>query len=191
MGGRPVTHADLVLAAIAWLRKTARCRVVLSEMVAGTMQEIPDAIGWRLGFYSTLVECKISRADLLRERHKIKTRIGGGMGHERYVLAPDGVDVDTALPRGWGLLRFDGRKVRRVIAAQPRVYKGDEFQQRMRLEMPLLVSAVQRHEIGCRWDGRRARFESYNARKARGAILERIDAGDATQPAPSPADNPA
>lgn len=169
------THSDLVLAAIAWLRKTQRCGVVLAEMVAGSMEEIPDAIGWRIGrrgFYSTLVECKVSRADLLRERHKVKTRIGGGMGHYRYVLVPDGIDVDGALARGWGLLRFNGRSARLAHAAPERAYGPDELEQRMRLEMPLLVSAVQRHEIGCQWDDRLARFESYKARRARGAILQ-------------------
>lgn len=175
-----MTHDILVLAAIAWLRNAGRCRIVLSEMVAGTMQEIPDAIGWRLGFFSTLVECKISRADLLRERHKRKAALGG-MGHYRYVLAPTGLNVDGALPRGWGLLRFDGRKARVAIAAPERVYEGAEFQQRMRLEMPLLVSAVQRHELGCRWDSRRARFESFNTRKTREAIAARVEsAAEAT-----------
>lgn len=119
-----------------------------------------------------------SRSDLLRERHKIKARIGGGMGHYRYVLAPTGLDVEGALPDGWGLLRFDGRKARVAIPAVERAYGEGEMERRMRLEMPLLVSAVQRHEIGCRWDSRSARFESYNARRVRGAILERMDATD-------------
>lgn len=162
-----MTHADLVLAAVAWLRGAGRCRVVLAEIVAGSMLEIPDAIGWRLGHFSTLIECKTSRADLLREARKTKTVTRSGVGHRRYILAPVGLNIDGAVPAGWGVLRFDGRKARVAEPAPEREYADGEYANRIRHEMPLLVSAVQRHELGCRWDSKRARFEPYNARRNR------------------------
>ena len=63
-----MTHAQLVHRAVAWLR-SYRCGVILSEQ-ACLSGEMPDAIGWKRACHSVLVECKVARADFLRDRDK-------------------------------------------------------------------------------------------------------------------------
>ena len=63
-----MTHAQLVAKAVRWLR-SYRCGVVLSEQ-ACVSGEMPDAIGWKHGCHSVLVECKVTRGDFLADRAK-------------------------------------------------------------------------------------------------------------------------
>ena len=51
-----MTHDELVQRAADWLRKTKKCSVVLTELMGGS-SEMPDAIGWYVG-YSILVEAR-------------------------------------------------------------------------------------------------------------------------------------
>lgn len=109
-----MTHADLVARAASWLRNTRRCGVVLTECSGGG-HEIPDAIGWRSGGrVSTLVECKASRADFLRDGKKWHRRHGDvvGIGQERFYFAPPGLIRVEELPAGWGLAEVCGGVVR-------------------------------------------------------------------------------
>jgi len=87
-----VTHAELVARAVRWLRGTHRCPVVFGELATYDTGEVPDAIGWRRGWQSILVECKTSRSDFRREKDKIRERRGrGGVGRERWYLTPPGL----------------------------------------------------------------------------------------------------
>jgi hypothetical protein len=117
-----LTHAELVERAASWLRNRMNCRVVLTEQATGC-GEIPDAIGWKYGSHSYLVECKVSRADFFSDRMKpFRADPVRGIGLYRYYMAPAGVlsaeDVD-ALGQGWGLLLVRGRSV--VVARKPTV----------------------------------------------------------------------
>jgi hypothetical protein len=60
--------------------------------------EIPDAIGWTNRWDcrgSIVVECKVSVADFLRDKHKPHVKRGNGkMGDFRYFLSP--LDILTA-----------------------------------------------------------------------------------------------
>src|SRR5436305_8367291 len=97
-----VTHAKLVLLAVAWLRRY-RCGVVLSEQ-ACISGEVPDAIGWKRACHSVVVECKISRGDFLGDREKpFRRKPSSGVGCERYYLAPADLIKEDELPAGWGL----------------------------------------------------------------------------------------
>src|SRR5258708_27177988 len=106
-----MTHAQVVQAAIAWLR-SYRGSVVLSEQACAS-GEMPDAIGWKRTQRSVVVECKITRADFLADRAKpfrIKPEIG--LGCERfYLTVPNLVRVEE-LPAGWGLLECRRRRIR-------------------------------------------------------------------------------
>lgn len=110
-----LTHADLVRRAASWLRNRKNCRVVLTEQTTGS-GEIPDAIGWKFGDTSYLVECKTSRADFFADRGKsFRCDPCEGMGIMRYFMAPQGVlQVDDLREKcdGWGLLEVKGRTVR-------------------------------------------------------------------------------
>lgn len=131
-----MTHAELVVLAARWLER--KHAIVITEMASGAMEE-PDAIGFSRGF-STLIECKASRADFLRDRLKPCARRGTRMGDKRYLLTmPYIVDVvDT--PEGWGLLwpsaRGKGLEVRREAThVEEKDYRG---------EQALLISALRR-----------------------------------------------
>ena len=51
--------------------------------------EMPDAIGWKRGCHSVLVECKSSRADFLADREKPwRQKPENGAGCERFYLTP-------------------------------------------------------------------------------------------------------
>jgi len=94
-------HSTLVELGARWLRR--RCSVVLTELCA--TPEIPDAIGWADGVTSILLECKVTRADFLRDRGKpAREKTNAGMGNRRYYLSPANVIQVADLPPKWGLL---------------------------------------------------------------------------------------
>lgn len=133
-------HALLIEQAAQWLAKSERCTVVITEMVTGA-SETPDAIGWK-GSWSTLVECKASRSDFLADRHKFFRREPErGMGDSRYYAAPAGMIKAAELPDGWGLLEWNGKRLKAVV-------KSQNFRSRAintggaSLEKCLLVSAL-------------------------------------------------
>lgn len=130
-----MTHAELVSAAARWLANRG-CSVVLTEVKAA--KEIPDAVGWS-GRYgtSTLVECKVSRADFRADAKK-SARLHGGVGYSRFYLAPEGVLKLNDIPKGWGFLEYKMGKVHLRRASQP-------FSRRDRTkETRLLISAIRR-----------------------------------------------
>src|SRR5215468_10614440 len=105
-----MTHEKLVARAVGWLRRYG-CGVVLSEQSSAS-GETPDAIGWKRGCHSVVVECKISRADFLADQEKpFRQKTERGMGCERYYLAPVGLIQPSELPNRWGLLELRGRKI--------------------------------------------------------------------------------
>ena len=109
-----MTHDELCDRAVRWLSKTRRCRIVLREVVSYAV-EIPDAIGWRASTgWSYLVECKVSRADFLRDAKKYGRNPHWSIGQFRYYMTPLGLLRAGDLPDGWGLLEVHGNGVRIV-----------------------------------------------------------------------------
>src|SRR5437870_1590459 len=93
-----MTHAQLVQMAVNWLR-SYRCGVVLSEQ-ACVSGEMPDAIGWKRGCHSVLVECKISRADFLADRSKaFRQKRGLGLVANAFTWRPWDSSVRKNCPR--------------------------------------------------------------------------------------------
>ena len=97
-----MTHEELRKLAVRWLTTSQKCTVVLSEIVSHATQ-IPDAIGWQTE-RSTLVECKVSRADFLRDKEKCHQRANATPGMKRFYLTPPGLLHIEDLPDGWGLI---------------------------------------------------------------------------------------
>lgn len=112
------THDELVKRAVAWLSKPSRgrgaCGVVVPELVSYAGEQ-PDAIGWRGGGFSVLVECKVSRSDFIVDRKK--PRQGLGAGHTRYYMCPPGLIRPDELPENWGLLYCHENKITVEVAA--------------------------------------------------------------------------
>lgn len=104
------THTQLVNVARKWLTK--RAPVVVTEMASYGMEEA-DAIAFRADGHTTLVECKATRADFLSDRRKLfRAHPEQGMGAERYYLTGSALVRVDELPERWGLLEWDGRRVR-------------------------------------------------------------------------------
>jgi hypothetical protein len=128
--------------AVAWLRRY-RCGVVLSEQACAS-GEMPDAIGWKKACHSVLVESKVSRGDFLADRSKpFRQNPEGGVGCERYYLAPRGLIRVDELPVGWGLLEVCGREIERVKPSAKNLRSAIGFQN----EMNLLLASLRRVEI--------------------------------------------
>ncbi len=137
-----MTHAQLVQMAVNWLR-SYRCGVVLSEQ-ACVSGEMPDAIGWKRGCHSVLVECKISRADFLADRGKaFRQKRELGLGRERFYLSPMGLLRPEELPTGWGLLGCCGRKIEIVRPSNKKMRSATG----LHYEMNLLLASLRRVEI--------------------------------------------
>ena len=137
-----MTHERLVNAAVAWLRRY-RCGIVLSEQSCAS-GETPDAIGWKRGCHSVLIECKISRADFLTDREKpFRRKPQSGMGCERFYLARAGMIVPEELPDGWGLLQLRDREIEMARASSKNLRGAIGF----RYEMNLLLASLRRVEV--------------------------------------------
>ena len=137
-----MTHEKLVERAVAWLRSYG-CGVVLSEQSCAS-GETPDAIGWKRGSHSVVIECKISRADFLADREKpFRRKPEKGMGCERFYLTPAGLIWRNELPAGWGLLELRGREVVEMVPASGKMRSAVGF----RHEMNLLLASLRRVEV--------------------------------------------
>lgn len=137
-----MTHKELVQRAGQWLR--AKKHVAVLTEIACT-EEIPDAIGWKYWWTSTLIECKASRSDFLKDRKK-KCRgcaDESGLGQYRWYMTPKGLLQPEEVPEKWGLLEVCGRVVRIIKQALPH----ERQILACRNEMAILVSALRRAEI--------------------------------------------
>jgi hypothetical protein len=137
-----MTHPKLVEKAVAWLRRYG-CSVVLSEQCCAS-GETPDAIGWKRGCHSVVLECKISRCDFLADKEKpFRVKPNIGMGCERFYLAPGGIIRADELPAGWGLLEVRGREVTLTHKSATDLRSAKGF----RYEMNLLLASLRRVEV--------------------------------------------
>ena len=134
------THKMLVRRMANWLKNTKQNTVVMSEL-ATRNGETPDVIGWVGGAASTLIECKVSRADFLADSKKwFRRDEESGMGDRRYIAAPKGLLRPDEIPDGWGLLEADEHYVRET--RNPELKQGSK-----RNECVMLMSTLRRLEI--------------------------------------------
>jgi hypothetical protein len=127
MGNTPtLTHADLVQRAAAWLA-SRRHAVVLMERSPRWVWESPDAFGVRSPGIVSVIECKTSRADFMRDAHKPHAVSGMTMGDERWYMTPPGLLDPAGLPADHGLLEVHSLQVRTVVKATPRAVTVDQM----------------------------------------------------------------
>ena len=131
-----MTHDELTEMARVWLRGNQGCSVVITEMTCGA-SHCPDAIGFH-PCYSIIIECKTSRSDFLRDRHKGHMQTNHTMGDKRYYLAPKGVLFPKDMPPGYGLLEPSGKGLKKIVYPQ---WIPDKDRN---AEITLLVSAMRR-----------------------------------------------
>jgi hypothetical protein len=90
------------------------------------------------------VECKVSRADFLPDRHKpFRQKPEIGVGCERYYLAPKGLIRIEEIPAGWGLLEVCSREIEKVKSSAKNLRSAIGFG----YEMNLLLASLRRVEI--------------------------------------------
>lgn len=118
-----LTHKKLVEVAYRWALKRGSCGIAFKELVT-TSGEIPDVIGFGACGHSVLIECKVSRADFFKDKHKPFRITGRGMGKYRLFCAPEGLIKVNELPEKWGLLevRDDGKAV--AVINSPRLHEN-------------------------------------------------------------------
>ena len=98
-----MNHALCVKMAVEYMRK--RAAVVLPEFFCHN-SELPDVIAFT-SRYSTVIECKVSRSDFLKDKNKpFRINANQGMGDYRYYCAPKGLIKPEELPYGWGLIEI-------------------------------------------------------------------------------------
>ncbi len=135
-----MTHKQLVRAGGAWLKRQG-CLVVVSELVALNLHEIPDDIGFKSNGDSILLECKTSRADFFRDGEKIiRLMPETGLGKLRYFLVPKGLIKPEELPENWGLLEHCSTHIKRSVEAKP-------FDNNIIEENKLLISMIRRLKL--------------------------------------------
>src|SRR4029077_2471780 len=106
--------------------------------------EMPDAIGWKRACHSVLVECKITRADFLADSEKpFRQKTELGLGCERFYLTPAAMLRPEELPRSWGLLECQQRKIKLIQPSAKDLRTTAGF----RYEMNLLLASLRRVEI--------------------------------------------
>jgi len=143
------THTDLVKIAKNWLAKTCGCGVVFTELVTNAI-EVPDAIGLRSD-YTILVECKTSRSDFFADQKKIFRQLPEeGMGDFRFYLCETDLIKIEDLPERWGLLYWDGKRVKKIRAPKGNIWlsqKEHRFNKNVKAEHKIMYSALRRIEL--------------------------------------------
>lgn len=74
------------------------------------------------GIYTAVIEVKTSHADFLADKKKWwrsndAEKLNLKAGTFRWYLCPEGVIKPEELPEGWGLLYWDGKKIKWVVGA--------------------------------------------------------------------------
>lgn len=153
-----MTHAELVAAAVKWLRGSQRCPIAFAE-ISTAAGVIPDAIGWRWG-QSVVVECKTSRADFRRDADKPHIQSQHPIGRKRWYFTPAGLLRVDEIPACWGLVEWSGKRA--TIRRDSPINEDNDW----RAESLILMSAIRRHQIGVPFDLDTGRFQTLAARAA-------------------------
>ena len=139
-------HDELCILSSKWL-KSIGCAISIDDRFKPPTPELPDAIGWRSGV-SILIEVKTSRSDFLADKKKhFRVDPDAGMGDWRFFLCPEGIIREDDLPDGWGLLYFNGKKVKKIKGFPPNTkWFSSPFKGNKQEENIMLVSALKRFE---------------------------------------------
>jgi len=133
-------HYELCLQGASWLRRRKKasclscpafkheycgaCRACLYVAVELSTQAVENTDVWGFdGYYTHVIEVKVSHADFLADRKKYWRNVEPEYqaGNIRWFLCPEGVIKPEELPDGWGLLYCDGKKISPVVAPVKRL----------------------------------------------------------------------
>ena len=150
-----MNHSDLVRRADKWL-KSQGWKVVINDNFRAYVHngEQPDVIAWRDGV-SILIECKVSRADFLKDKKKrFRQESSKGMGNWRFYFCPPGIIEVDDLPYGWGLLWANPKTIKKVhgYPSNCHWHFKKPFQACLASENMMLVSALRRFAVRGKFD---------------------------------------
>jgi hypothetical protein len=135
-----ISHKELIRRAALWLQNNQDCSVVICDRKT-RVTETPDAIGFKHGCTSILVECKTTRSDFLADGKKyFRSREEYGVGDYRYFMTPPGLVKPTDEIDGWGVIECHPRQCR--IIREPTFKTANK-----RNEVAMLTSMVRRLEL--------------------------------------------
>lgn len=143
-------HDEIVAAAVRWLRRNG-CAAILSDPFKAGCSGQPDAIGWRDGV-SMAVEVKASRSDFLADAKKPhRLDPARAVGDWRFFAAPRDMIRADELPAGWGLLEWDGGRLKPCVGIPKGNCNWHSYPFRgavnKRAETQLLVSAIRQPQF--------------------------------------------
>lgn len=137
-------HYELCCKGATWIRQpknrepwqSAYCMSVVELVTLSA--ENPDIYATN-GVVSCNIEVKTSHNDFVNDKKKI-SRIDNkyAIGDFRYYLCPEGVISPCELPPNWGLLYYDGKKIRKVVQA--------EYQPSEKIWDMLMLTSIMRRE---------------------------------------------
>ncbi len=125
-------HSTLVAMGVRWLGR--QCSVVLYEF-ATPADENPDVIGWVAGAGSVLIECKLSRADFLKDAAKpVRKNSAHGNGAAPLLSLParcdSGEGSSTQVGTAVGHERPGDRAARGARTSGEKPYRRSPLSQR-------------------------------------------------------------
>lgn len=129
-------HAKLVESAARFLWR--ECCIVITELTSGA-GECPDAIGFKSGGGSIVVEAKASRSDFFADQNKSFRRIPEmAMGEHRYYIVPKGLITEFEVPARWGLIEVQPSGNLHIAK------KSSLHEHNKNAEMKLMISTLRR-----------------------------------------------
>lgn len=120
---KKISHKQLCIEGARWLNKKAsniyyRSQFVCVELSCQGTREIPDVLGLR-PYGPVMIEVKTSRSDFLKDFTKPQRMDGSKpLGTYNFYLAPEGIIKAEEVPENWGLLEWDGKRVKEVSDPQ-------------------------------------------------------------------------
>ena len=145
-----MTHPELVKLAEKWLLK--KCGFAFRDLSTDSF-ETPDAIGFKGGVFTILIECKVSRSDFFSDKKKsFRIRPETGMGAYRYYMCPKGLIKPEELPEKWGLLYVNEKgKIRQKVGPKGNIWSANMewlfLKRNTRNEMSMMYSALRRLKL--------------------------------------------
>lgn len=143
-----ISHKELVGQAGIWLRNNSQTHTVVITELSTSSSETPDAIGFDTRGFSTLIECKASRADFHADKKKwFRKHPEDGMGYWRFYMAPVGLLEPEEIPENWGLIEVYEKTVSGRRRRYETVIAKPFYKHACQKQTGMLVSVLRRLEI--------------------------------------------
>ena len=122
-----MTHKELVELSHKFVLKKMSCGFAVKELKT-TEKEIVDVLGFGAWNHSVLIEVKVSRSDFLADKKKsFRINPDEGVGRYRFYCCPKDLIKVEDLPKNWGLIYEEDKKLKIVHNPYCKNPKGNIF----------------------------------------------------------------